>query len=123
MIDRSTGSMITDTDLADFLSGHGAHDWGEWTPDPDYPHDRAWRNNRFAVLAMDAGDYVHVLIRPFAGATGEPRWRDKQRLKNELFGDNVIAIEIMPRQCDVVATSDVWHMWLVPHELLLPGLA
>lgn len=115
--------MITDAELADFLSASGHDDWGAWRPDPAFPHDAAWSNSRFSVLAMPSGDWTHVMIRPKAGVS-EPRWRDRQRIKNDLFGEEAVAIEVMPRQRDVVASGEAYHIWLASSDSLsLPSLA
>lgn len=107
--------------------------WGEWrcTPTPQgMPDGKGWvREIRFVY----ANDIYAVLERPMMTPWGfvrhlairtasnlEPPWRDKQRIKNELFGEFETAIEVMPPKSEVVDQADMYHMWILPAEMPLP---
>lgn len=80
----------------------------------------AFRNDLYAVLCRPvstrAGEVVHCAIRTASNL--EPPWRDKQRIKNECFGVDRLAVEVMPAEVNKVDEADMYHMWVMP-----PGFA
>lgn len=45
-------------------------------------------------------------------------WSEKQRIKNELFGEEAQAIEFFPKQSELVDGANMYHLWgLVDHHL------
>lgn len=49
-------------------------------------------------------------------------WNDLQTIKNEVLGDDVLAIEFYPPLIDVVDECNVRHLWEIPPHLLPFGL-
>ncbi len=47
-------------------------------------------------------------------------WRDFQRIKNELAGPEREAIEIYPRESDLVDTAEQYHVWVLPEDSIVP---
>lgn len=47
-------------------------------------------------------------------------WSVKQSIKNELFGENRIAIEVFPAEKNKVDVMDVYHMWVLPKDFRMP---
>jgi hypothetical protein len=47
-------------------------------------------------------------------------WRDLQRLKNELLGPEIEAIEIYPAESRLVDTSNQYHLWAFPAGRTVP---
>ena len=107
--------------------------WGDWrcTPLPNgIPGGNGWcaeidvayANDLYAVLVRpletEWGTVMHCAIRTASNL--EPPWRDKQRIKNELFGANSVAVEVMPRDVEVVDQADMYHMWVLPDGFYLP---
>lgn len=47
----------------------------------------------------------------------QPRhdWRELQRIKNELVGEEVEAVEIYPAESRLVDTSNQYHLWCFPY--------
>lgn len=105
--------------------------WGEWRID-HLPHGIpggsgwcrdirfAWANNLYAVLVRpfiaDNGEKVsHVAIR--TASSLEPPWRDMQRIKNELFGKESVAVSVMPPESQLVDDADMYHMWVLSRPL------
>ncbi|MBR1390392.1 MAG: hypothetical protein IJ567_02935 [Lachnospiraceae bacterium] len=41
-------------------------------------------------------------------------------IKNELFGENRLAIEAFPKVKNLVDVMDVYHLWVFPKEFELP---
>ena len=44
----------------------------------------------------------------------------KMEIKNELFGENRAAIEVYPKEKNLVDVMDVYHLWVFPKEFDLP---
>lgn len=108
-------------------------DWGVWrfTNLPHgIPNGNGWCRE---VREVHANDLYVVLVRPLDTAWGkvqhlairtashlEPPWRDKQRIKNSLFGPEYAAVEVMPPQDELVDEADMYHMWVLPAGMPLP---
>lgn len=47
----------------------------------------------------------------------QPRhdWREMQRIKNELVGEEVEAVEVFPAESRLVDTSNQYHLWCFPY--------
>lgn len=76
----------------------------------------AFKNDLYAVLCRPVttmnGEVVHCAIRTASNL--EPPWRDKQRIKNECFGADRVAVEVMPSAANMVDAADMYHMWVLP---------
>lgn len=107
--------------------------WGPWDHFPlpgGLPGSTGWcsmvrsvaRNQLYVVLirpvATSWGDVQHCAIRTASNL--EPPWRDKQRIKNELFGEAATAIEVMPPAAELIDEADMYHMWVLPDGFALP---
>jgi hypothetical protein len=98
-------------------------DWGDWEkldlPD-GVPKGDGWskqvrhvcRNAVFSVLLRPVGGGVHLAVSSLSGL--RPSWHEMQRIKNELLGESVTAVEIYPPQTDVVDGADMFHLWARP---------
>lgn len=84
--------------------------------------DRAFSNDKYAVLVRTVktewGLVEHAAIRN-TGSTDIP-WREKQRIKNELFGPERIAVEVFPAESDLVDVANMYHIWVLPIRIRLP---
>lgn len=97
----------------------------DWTPfervggaviDPDGVTGSLVENNRYQVIVREHADgplgaYVHLTIR---NRDGSPRhdWRDFQRIKNELVGAEMEAVELYPAESRLVDTANHYHLWV-----------
>lgn len=54
----------------------------------------------------------HCAMRTALGA--ELRFAEKQRVKDEIFGEDRSAIEVFPRKADLVDEADMYHLWVFP---------
>lgn len=83
--------------------------------------DRTYRRNDGQVVCMmrdlqtDWGKVTHLTIT----AHGQPNWMDKQRIKNELFGEESLAIEVFPKESELVNNANMYHLWIL-HEQEIP---
>lgn len=82
----------------------------------------AYRNGAYAVLVRTVetawGRIEHASIHTLTG--GDIPWRDKQRIKNELFGAPRVALEVFPAQDALVDAADAYHLWILPEGFDLP---
>lgn len=108
-------------------------DWGSWdcTQIPLGPPNsngwcreirEAWKNDLYVALVRPVqtpwGVVHHLAIRTASNL--EPPWRDKQRIKNEVFGPEFTAVEVMPPQPELIDQADMYHMWVLPRGFELP---
>lgn len=47
-------------------------------------------------------------------------WGDMQRVKNEIAGEDAVAVEVYPAQRDVVDHAHAYHLWILPPGRDLP---
>lgn len=98
---------------------------------PEYPffevqtedcghHSRElWRNSRYLVsvdrIPAEGLDVpvIHLQIESHNHAAIHD-WRDFQRIKNELVGEDEEALEMYPAESRLVDTSNAYHLWCVP---------
>lgn len=84
--------------------------------------DAVWANGKYAVLIREVkspwGPVQHAAISTLA-STDIP-WRDKQRIKNELFGPERVAIEVFPAESQMVDGANMYHLWVLPPGTALP---
>ena len=95
--------------------------------------DRCWIDNDANICVCSRlirtkfGNVEHVTISKGMGTndgTGEVSWAEKMRIKNELFGENRFAIEVFPKQKNLVDVCDVYHLWVFDKKLDMPfGIA
>lgn len=82
--------------------------------------------NAFYVVQLfdvptDIGLVQHLIVRPNVGGKNrEPPWRDMQRIKRELVGPDAEAVQVYPRERDIVDSADVYHLFVLPYDHALP---
>ena len=47
-------------------------------------------------------------------------WKEKQKIKNDLFGRNRTAIEVFPAESRLIDKVGAYHIWILPEEMELP---
>lgn len=87
--------------------------------------DRYWESNDgLAVSSRQIrtawGTVEHVAINRMNGDKKDLPWAIKQQIKDELFGNRRIAIEVFPSQKNLIDTCDVYHLWVLPKDFTLP---
>lgn len=79
-------------------------------------------DEQYAVMSRPVqtewGEVIHVCIRN-ATSTDIP-WAEKQRIKNELFGVERIAIEVFPKESQLIDEAPMYHLWVLPEKMELP---
>ena len=95
--------------------------------------DRCWVDNDANIcvssrlIRTQFGNVEHVTITKGLNTndgSGEITWAEKMQIKNELFGENRFAIEIFPKQKNLVDVCDVYHLWVFDKKVDMPfGIA
>ena len=79
------------------------------------------------LIRTKFGNVEHVTITKGVetnDGTGEVTWSEKMQIKNELFGENRFAIEVFPKQKNLVDVCDVYHLWVFDKKVEMPfGIA
>jgi hypothetical protein len=96
--------------------------------DPMRPRGPRWRedcyvNNRYSVQLSDRettwGPVIQLWIRRHDDKM--PRsWSDLQRIKNEIIGEDRVAVEVFPENFHVHDSANMAHLWVLPKGFILP---
>lgn len=79
----------------------------------------AWRNDQYSVQRIERHGLEVLMIRRHDGGKHFP-WPHLQAIKDELAGKNREAVQVFPRQRDIVDAANMAHLWLVPEGEQLP---
>ncbi len=89
---------------------------------PDAP-ERAHKNSMFVVQIYREpcswGDVKLCMIRR-NDESAAVSWSDRQRIKNELFGVEAVAVEVFPAESELVDDANMFHLWILPEGFELP---
>ena len=95
----------------------------DWSRDEQNFRPYGFLNNRYSVQISDEptewGLVIHLWIRRHDGEMVRS-WSDMQRIKNELIGNNRIALEVFPKDEDLVDQANMAHLWVMPIDFVLP---
>lgn len=99
---------------------------GKWMPQMD----RCWMSDdgyevMSRLLITSIGKVEHVTITDHrhnlsSDGSGDIPWAVKQSIKNELFGEDRVAIEVFPEESKLVDVMDVYHLWVLPKFFKMP---
>lgn len=74
------------------------------------------RNRVFAVLEGAAeGGVIHLGVSSLSNE--RPSWWEMQRIKDELAGEEMTAVEVYPPHTEIVDGADMFHIWVLPSAL------
>jgi hypothetical protein len=73
-----------------------------------------WENDKYVVCSRKVENFEHVAICRKDGKI--VTWIEKQEIKDELFGEERIAIEIYPKHNEIINDSNVYHLWIYEGE-------
>lgn len=86
--------------------------------------ERAWKNNIYIVQTQRhfLSDGTVALKAMIRRNDEKPvhSWRDMQRIKNEIFGEEFTAIEVYPKQSRLVDVANIYWLWILPMDYDLP---
>ena len=98
---------------------------GIWMPQMD----RCWMSDdglqvtsRLLMTKWGKVEHAAITIPCTFTSNGENEvpWSLKMEIKNDLFGENRLAIEVYPKTRNLVDVMDVYHLWVFPKEFDLP---
>ena len=67
-------------------------------------------NSRYRVAKYDDGEIIHLSIKRLDGQALQD-WRELQRIKNEVLGDEVEAVQLHPGESRLLDMCDQIHLW------------
>lgn len=93
--------------------------------------DRAWisEDQKYSVMSRllrtEWGKVEHVTITAEEGVgrsdgSGDIPWAVKMEIKNDLFGEKRVAVEVFPTQDRLVDVCDCYHLWVFEKGFQLP---
>ncbi len=79
----------------------------------------AWSNHTYAVQVFSEQPSPVGFVRPIGIGRHDKGanfpWQDLQRIKNQLYGENAVAVEVFPAESDLVDEANMrWLMVMVP---------
>ncbi len=85
--------------------------------------DRAFINNRYNVLIKDNyqtthGPCIRAFITRLDGSIIPNHWSEIQKIKNEIFGEEVMAIEYYPKQSKLVDSLNAYGISIFPDGII-----
>ena len=115
-------------------------DWGEWEEKPIYLLPRQSqiqaKNSRLLkdLKAFWVNDFLSVQLSEIETEIGTVKrlgirrndegknisWAEKQRVKNELCGENAIAVEVFPSEDELIDQVNMFWLWVLPEGYKLP---
>jgi hypothetical protein len=76
-----------------------------------------FHNNRYHVILRKhknprpgEPDVIHLSVRDNERSARHD-WRDLQRIKNEIVGEEIEMVEVFPRESHLVDMSNQYHLW------------
>ena len=82
---------------------------------------RAYKNNRYVVMINDKaqttkGKAIRCMIQRQDDTPIS--WLEKQKIKNEIFGSDVFAIEYFPAESELVDHHNIYWLWIFDEGIL-----
>jgi hypothetical protein len=84
---------------------------------------RAFANNRYIVMIYDnaktdKGPAIQALIQTVDDKPIEKHWSEIQRIKNEIFGRETMAIEYFPPESELQDLHNIYWIWIFPDGVI-----
>lgn len=90
-----------------------------------HPHwmTRAFVNNRYMVMIndlaeTDKGQAIRAMIQRHDDSPIPNHWSELQKIKNELFGEQTVAVEYYPRMSELIDDHNIYWLWIYPEGVL-----
>jgi len=85
----------------------------------DFAYRNAHVSVQFSTEPSAWGDITHLWIRRHDGAMTRS-WASLQRIKDELVGEERVAVEVFPARSQLVDAAPMHHLWVLPIGMVLP---
>ncbi len=84
---------------------------------------RCFRNNRYCIMIADNeqtshGAAIRCMVQRHDNIPIPRHWSEMQRIKNEIFGQQTVAIEYYPASHALVDTANIYWLWVFPEGIL-----
>ena len=84
---------------------------------------RAFENNRYIVMICDncpttKGIAIRAMVQRIDDTPIPNHWREMQKIKNQIFGNETTAIEYYPSVSTLVDKHNIYWMWIFPDGIL-----
>ena len=82
---------------------------------------RAYKNNRYVVMINDNAMTTHgPAIRAMIQRHDDMpvSWAEKQAVKNEIFGNESVAIEYYPAEKNLINHHNIYWLWIWPDKIM-----
>ena len=83
---------------------------------------RAYKNNHYTVMVYDDSPMsngslaIKALIQRHDDNPLTRHWREMQTIKNEIFGDETLAVEYYPPQSELVDHKNIYWLWVIKDQ-------
>jgi hypothetical protein len=92
-----------------------------WPENKDRKRIEVWLDDLFLVQIFDEGHSLRMSVNRVTQTGGKwdenITWDELQEIKGLIGRGNKQAIEIYPRDCDVVNVANMRHLWILPKTL------
>lgn len=91
-------------------------------PHPEWM-TRSYHNNRYIVMIDDnakttQGEAIRAMVQTLDDEPIVNHWSEMQRIKNEIFGEETMAIEYYPASSELTDTCNIYWMWIFPSGVI-----
>lgn len=83
------------------------------------PYDKAYKNNRYVVMIDNnipsplGGKLTRAMIQQHDDNPIHNHWSELQAIKNELFGNETLAVEFYPKESKLINDHNIYWLWIV----------
>ena len=84
---------------------------------------RAFINTRYVVMVYDnspvtTGTAIRVMVQKHNDTPILNHWSEMQKIKNEIFGEETIAVEYYPAKSQLIDDHNIYWFWIFPENVL-----
>lgn len=93
-----------------------------WPENNDRKRIEVWLSDKYLVQVFDEGHSLRMSVNRVT-ASDDGKWDDNiswdelQEIKGQIGRGNKYAVEIYPRDCDVVNVANMRHLWILQKML------
>ena len=117
----------------------GCYNQGVWMKEMDrcwYSNDGYQVTSRLLFTEWGKVEHAAITYNPYgfdSNKTLEEQWNEmssdgsrdipwniKQEIKNELWGEDRLAIEVFPQESHLIDAQDCYHLWIMPKGFKMP---
>jgi hypothetical protein len=117
---HETGKLTINLEDSPDATKPDTKEWTEFAPATSYMAGKqidepegqtTFRNNQYTVTVVDLEGGAHYLTIKRNDRHWARDWRHFQRIKNELLGPEVEAVELYPAESRLVDEANQFHLW------------